>query len=316
MKSDQKTQSKKTSSSENSISDISCVDLSTFLKQKKLILMDGSIGTQLEYLGAAMGGQSNLSHPELVLKIHKNYTGCGCDMLITNTLTMNRIFIETHEMDIDVREVNLTGVQLAKQAANQDQYILGNISSTGQLLEPYGDLSESAAYQAFMEQAAVLKEGSVDGFIIETMIDLKEALSALKACREVASLPVIVSMAFSTPKKEGRTIMGNSARECAIALTKSGAQAVGANCGDIDPFEMAEIISIMHNETKLPIIAQPNAGKPRWINNKTTFDMDPVRFVEGIAACVSAGARLVGGCCGTSPDHISAVAQMEVKHRS
>ena len=228
----------KTDPSLNSSAKISRMDLSAFLKKKELILLDGSMGTQLEHLGAVMGGQSNLSHPELVREIHKNYAGCGSDMLITNTLTMNRIFIENHKLGIDVREVNLTGVQLAKEAANQDQYILGNISSTGQLLKPYGDLSESTAHQAFVEQAALLDEQGVDGFIIETMIDLKEALSALKACREVASLPVIVSMAFSTTKKEGRTIMGNSARECAIALTESGAEAVGANCGDIDPFTL------------------------------------------------------------------------------
>lgn len=291
------------------------MNLTTFLKKKELILLDGSMGTQLEHLGAVMGGQSNLSHPEQVLEIHKNYTRCGCDMLITNTLTMNRIFIEAHKMDIDVREVNWTGVQLAKEAASQGQYILGNISSTGQLLEPYGDLSESAAHQTFAEQAVVLEEGGVDGLIIETMIDLKEALSACRACQEVSSLPVMVSMVFSTLKKGGRTIMGQSAQECAITLTESGAQAIGANCGDIDPFEMAEIVSIMHNSTHLPIIAQPNAGKPKWINNRTTFDMDPDRFSEGMNECIEAGAKIVGGCCGTSPEHITAVAQM-IKKRS
>ncbi len=292
------------------------MDLSTYLKKKELILMDGSMGTQLEQLGSEMGGQSNLSHPQHVLRIHQNYVACGCDMLITNTLTMNRIFIETHKMDIDIREVNLAGVQLAKQAADQNQYILGNISSTGKLLEPYGDLPESKARQAFAEQAALLQEGGVDGFIIETVMDLKEALSALRACSEVSSLPVIVSMAFSTPEKGGRTAMGNSARDCSSALTESGAQAVGTNCGDIDPFQMAEIVSMMRDETDLPIVAQPNAGKPKWINNRTTFDMDPARFSEGIAMCIDAGAKLVGGCCGTSPDHISSVAQMVIKHRS
>ncbi|MBN2029822.1 homocysteine S-methyltransferase family protein [bacterium] len=274
------------------------------------------MGTQLEHLGSEMGGQSNLSHPEHVLKIHQHYAECGCDMLITNTLTMNRIFIEIHKMDIDVREVNLIGVQLAKQAANPDQYILGNISSTGVMLEPYGDLPESKARQAFAEQAALLQEGGVDGFIIETMMDLKEALSALRACKEVSSLPVMVSMAFSTPEKGGRTIMGNSARECATALTESGAQAIGANCGDIDPFQMAKIVSIMHIETRQPIIAQPNAGRPKWFNSRTTFDMDPARFSEGIAACIQNGAKLIGGCCGTSPDHISAVVQMFKKHQT
>jgi 5-methyltetrahydrofolate--homocysteine methyltransferase len=204
--------------------------------------------------------------------------------------------------------VNVAGVTLAKQAAGQGQYILGDMSSTGKLLEPYGNLKESAAYEAFAEQAALLEEGGVDGFIIETMIDLKEALLALRACKEVSSLPVIVTMAFSTPKNGGRTIMGNAAQECATALTKSGAQAVGANCGDIDPFQMAEIVSQIRSATELPVVAKPNAGRPRLVDNKTVFDMPPAEFVKGIKECISAGAHMVGGCCGTSPEHICALA--------
>ena len=271
------------------------------------------MGTQLAERGAVMGGQSTLSHPDKVLAIHKDYSQCGCHILITNTLTMNRIFIENHKVGVDVREVNVAGVQLAKEAAGQDQYILGDMSSAGKLLEPYGDLKESAAYEAFAEQAALLEEGGVDGFIIETMIDLKEALCALRACKEVSALPVIVTMAFSTPNKGGRTIMGNAAQECAKALTESEAQAVGADCGDIDPFQMAEIISTMRSATDLPVLAKPNAGRPRWVDHKTVFDMAPGEFVQGIRECISAGATMVGGCCGTSPEHICDLADAIIK---
>lgn len=276
--------------------------------KKKVILLDGAMGTQLLDRGFTMGGQSNLSSPEQVLGIHKKYSQCGCHILITNTLTMNRIYIETHNIGVDVREVNLAGAKLAKKAADKNQYVLGNISSTGQLLDPYGNLPESAAYTAFAEQSSLLAEEGVDGFIIETMIDLREALCALRACRDVSSLPVIVSMAFSASKNGGRTIMGNSAEECAIALAESGALAVGANCGDIDPLQMAEIVRTMRKATKLPVLAQPNAGKPNLIDNKTQFDMSPADFSKGIVKCIHAGAQLVGGCCGTSPEHISAVA--------
>jgi 5-methyltetrahydrofolate--homocysteine methyltransferase len=289
------------------------MDLSTFLTKKDLILFDGAMGTQLAERGAAMGGKSNLVHPDTVLAIHKDYAQCGCHILITNTFAMNRVFIETHRVGVDVRTVNVAGAQLTKQAAGQDQYILGDISSTGKLLEPYGDLKESAAYDTFAEQAALLEEGGVDGFIIETMTDLKEALCALRACKEASSLPVIVTMAFSTPKNGGRTIMGNTARECASALTEAGAQAVGANCGDIDPFQMAEIVSTMRSVTNLPILAKPNAGRPRLVDNKTVFDMSPPEFVKGIQECISAGTTMVGGCCGTSPDHICALADTIIK---
>jgi 5-methyltetrahydrofolate--homocysteine methyltransferase len=289
------------------------MDLSTLLVSKDVILLDGAMGTQLGERGAVMGGQSNLSHPDQVLAIHKDYSQCGCHILITNTFVMNRVFIETHKVGVDVRAVNVAGALLAKQAAGQDQYILGDMSSTGKLLEPYGDLKESAAYEAFTEQATLLEEGGVDGFIIETMIDLKEALCALRACKEAFLLPIIVTMAFTSPKNGGRTIMGNAAQECATALTEAGAQAVGANCGDIDPFEMAEIVSTMRNATDLPLLAKPNAGRPRLVDNKTVFDMSPPEFVKGIMECISAGATMVGGCCGTSPEHICALADTIIK---
>ena len=287
------------------------MDLSTFLTKKDLILLDGAMGTQLAERGAVMGGQSNLSHPDTVLAIHKDYAQCGCHILIANTFAMNRAYIETHK--VDVRKVNVAGAQLAKQAAGQGQYILGDMSSSGKLLEPYGELKESAAYEAFAEQAGLLEEGGVDGFIIETMTDLKEALLALRACKEVSALPVIVTIAFSTPKNGGRTIMGNAAQECAQALTEAGAQVVGANCGDIDPFQMAEIVSAMRSATDLPILAKPNAGRPRVVDNKTVFDMLPGEFVQGIKECISAGATMVGGCCGTSPEHICALADAIIK---
>jgi 5-methyltetrahydrofolate--homocysteine methyltransferase len=289
------------------------MDLSTFLTKKDLILLDGGMGTQLAERGAVMGGQSTLSRPDTVLAIHKDYAQCGCHILIANTFAMNRVYIETHKLDIDVRTVNVTGVQLAKQAADHDQYILGDIGSTGKLLEPYGDLKEPAAFEAFAEQAVLLEEGGVDGFIIETMTDLKEALCALRACKEVSALPVIVTIAFSTPKNGGRTIMGNKAEECARAIAGAGAQAVGANCGDIDPFQMAEIVAAMHSVTDLPILAKPNAGRPRLVDNKTVFDMSSEEFVKGIKECISAGATMVGGCCGTAPDHICALADIIIK---
>jgi methionine synthase I (cobalamin-dependent) len=230
------------------------------------------------------------------------------DLLITNTLTMNRLYIEKQNMGIDVREVNLAGARLAKSAARQGQYVLGDMSTTGRLLKPYGDLAEADAYEAFKEQAAILAEGGVDGYIIETMFSLKETLCALRACKEVASLPVIASLAFKTAAKGGRTEMGDSARQCAQALGEGGASVVGANCGDLGPSEMAEVVSVFCSATPLPVVAQPNAGKPRLAGNQTVFDMGPAEFAEGVSKCLQAGARLVGGCCGTTPAHIRAVA--------
>ncbi|UCC17179.1 MAG: homocysteine S-methyltransferase family protein [Dehalococcoidales bacterium] len=276
----------------------------------KTVLLDGAMGTQLDEMGLEMGGKANISHPDAVSNIHKSYIACGVDIITTNTLTMNRVFIESHKVGVDVRDVNLAGARLAINAVHGGQYVLGDISSTGRLLKPYGDLSLDKAYEAFEEQAALLVEGGVDGFIIETMTDLKEALCALRACKKVADIPAIATMAFNTLKDEGYTIMGDSARDCAAALTAEGACTVGVNCGSLDPYQIAEIVSRMKMVTPLPIIVQPNAGKPRLVDRRTTFDMNPNDFAIGMQHCIKSGAGLVGGCCGTSPAHIQAIANL------
>jgi len=281
--------------------------LSEFIESKDIILLDGAMGTQLAISGLEMGGHNNVTHPQQVLDIHREYVACGCDILITNTLSMNRIYIETHQLGITVEEVNIEGVRLAKSAAGSQKYILGDISSTGKLLAPYGDLAEEDAYKAFFEQASALAKGGVDGFIIETMIDLREALCALQACKAAAPLPIMTSMAFAGSHNGGRTVMGNSARECANALTKEGVVAIGANCGDLGPNQMASVIAALRKETSLPILSMPNAGTPKLIDNQTVFDLSPEDFASGIGDCIQAGARLVGGCCGTTPAHIRAV---------
>jgi 5-methyltetrahydrofolate--homocysteine methyltransferase len=282
----------------------------SLLRTKPVILLDGAMGTELDKRGLMGRGRANLESPDAVLEIHQAYSQCGCDALTTNTLTMNRIYIETHNVDVSVQQVNLAGVQLADRAAGCGQYVLGNISSTGQLLQPYGTYTEAQFCNAFREQAKILAEAHVDGFVIETVFDLREAVVALRACKEISSLPTIVSIAFQTEDKGGRTMMGDTAEQCARQLTAAGADVVGANCGDLDPSQMATVVALLKEATDLPILAQPNAGRPRLVGDKTVFDMAPGPFAEGIAECIRAGARIVGGCCGTGPEHIRAVAEM------
>ena len=286
------------------------VRLAEFISNReRLILIDGSMGTQLAAAGVPMGGQTCLSHPEAVAAIHRRYADIGIDLIITNTLTMNRIFIETHKVGVDVRQVNLAGARLARESIHKGQYVLGDISSTGKLLKPSGQLNESDAYESFKEQAAILAEGGVDGLIIETMTDLKEALCALRACK-TTGLPVIVSISFETLKNGGRTVMGNTARDCAQALSLENPAALGTNCGSITPSEMAEIVSYMREVTALPIMVEPNAGRPRFTAGRSEFNMSPDDFASGVLKCTEAGAIMVGGCCGTSPTHIQAMADL------
>jgi 5-methyltetrahydrofolate--homocysteine methyltransferase len=281
-------------------------DFLDFLNRKDIILFDGAMGTQLDELGLPMSGVVNLSHPEQVVNVHRTYLKSGAQILITNTLTMNRPFIEAHDLSVDVREVNLAGVKLAN-AVGDDHFVLGDISSTGILLEPYGELADDEAFEGFLEQAQALAEGGVDGFIVETMYDLKESLLAVRACRGVSDLPIIATIAFTTAKNGGRTIMGDSAIECARQLENAGVSVLGANCGDLTPEFMADVIGEMCPVTDLPLLAQPNAGSPELVDGETVFRMDPEEFATGIQKCIDAGASLVGGCCGSTPDHIQAV---------
>jgi 5-methyltetrahydrofolate--homocysteine methyltransferase len=279
------------------------------LESDDIILLDGAIGTELDKRGLMGRASNNLDAPEVVLQIQREYAQCGCNAITTNTLTMNRIFIDTHNMGVSVQDVNRAGVEIARKAAGEDRFVLGDMSSTGQLLEPYGTYKQSQFYDAFKEQAEILAEVGVDGFIIETVFDLAEALCALRACKDGFSLPVIVSIAYATETKGARTIMGNSAEDCAKELTDARADVIGANCGDLDPNQMAVVVALLRSATTVPILAQPNAGKPKLIEDKTIFDMTPEPFVRGISECVEAGARIVGGCCGTTPEHIRAVAK-------
>jgi len=286
------------------------MNLREYLESRKILLLDGGMGTQLDKRGLMSRGTINLDHPEAVVDIHKEYCRCGCNALITNTLTMNRIYIETHNVQVDIRQVNTAGVKLAREAAADGQFVLGDISSTGQMLEPYGTYKEAQFYDAFVEQAEILAEAGVDGFIIETVFDLNEALCALRACKDKTNLPIIVSLTFKTETDGGRTIMGNTAADCAKEITVAGADAIGINCGDLDPAEMAVVVSLLKSATTLPIAAQPNAGKPKLIDDKTIFEMGPEQFAAGVEKCIDAGATLVGGCCGTSPQHIQALADI------
>ena len=170
-----------------------------------------------------------------MVQVHREYLNAGSMAVITNTLTMNSAFIRSHGLNIDVTAVNIEGAKLAREAVQGKAYVLGNLSSTGRLLEPYGDFSEKAALDSLVEQAGLLRDGGVDGFIIETIIDLREAILAVKACKEVSTLPVLACIAFDMERNGGRTVMGNSAAECAYALQEEGVSALGANCGSIDP---------------------------------------------------------------------------------
>lgn len=275
-----------------------------------ILIFDGAMGTQLEQRGAPAGGESNLKAPEIVVQVQKAYVDAGSGAIIANTFCLCDIYAKSHKMDFDIVEANIKGVELARSAAGGNAMVMGDIGPTGQMLKPYGDFDEEQFYETFLAQAKILAKAGVDAFIIETMSDLKEAVCAVKACSKNFDIPVIASMTYSTERDGGRTVMGDRAGYCAAALAEAGAAVIGANCGELAPQQMATIIGSYRAAVDLPLLAQPNAGKPRIEGDVTVYDMGPAEFAEGIRTCIEAGARLVGGCCGTSPAHIKAVADM------
>lgn len=283
------------------------MDLLKVIDDRKVIIFDGAMGTELARRGLETSGTINLTGPQHILDFHREYIEAGVDVLTTNTFTMNRISAESHGPAIDWREANLAGVRLAREAIAGDRFVFGDLGPTGKLLEPYGTYTEEQFYDNFREQALILAEGGADGLIIETMTDLREALCALKACKAAAELPVIVTMSYATTAKGGRTVMGSTVAEVAIALEENGADAVGANCGELSPEEMAQIAALYKEHTSLPVLIQPNAGKPKLVEGRTVYDMSPEDFADGMIKCLESGASLIGGCCGTTLDHLKAV---------
>ena len=277
------------------------------LSKKQILVFDGAMGTQLAARGGEQGPISNLTHPDIVVAIHGDYLAAGADVLLTNTLTANRISLEHAGLADKFEEINRGGAELCRKAAGNRCYVCGDMTSTGKFMEPLGDYTEQQFYDNAAEQARILAEGGVDLIIIETMADVREACIDVRAVKDATDLPVIASIAFDPAGSDFRTMMGDTIEKAVMDLAAAGADAIGVNCGTIDPFEASEVIARMRKLTDLPLAAQPNAGKPELSAGQVIFRLSPQEFADGVVKCVEAGATLVGGCCGTTPTHIAAL---------
>ncbi|MEN6370462.1 MAG: homocysteine S-methyltransferase family protein [Armatimonadota bacterium] len=277
------------------------------IREGRILIFDGAMGTQLEERGVHPGPEANLKSPEIVIDVHKAYIDAGADVLITNTLTANRIALERSGESGKIAEYNTAGVEICRKAAGDRAYVAGDISSTGQFMEPYGDYTEDQFHEVFSEQAKILEGAGADLIIIETMTALNETIVAVKACKSATSLPVIASMSFDPGAAGPRTMMGNDVESFVKKIDEAGADIIGTNCGGMTPEQMAEVIATMRGVTNKPIIAEPNAGVPELIDGQAQFNLGPDGFAEGAIKCVKSGAQLIGGCCGTSPAHIAAL---------
>jgi 5-methyltetrahydrofolate--homocysteine methyltransferase len=279
------------------------------LAKKRVVLFDGGMGSTLVSLGLPEGEcpeSWNLAHPEVIRDIHRKYLEAGADIIETNTFGANQLRLVSFGYDNRVEEINARAVKIAKEVCPEDKFVAGDIGPCGGFLKPVGKVSIEELEESFLEQAKALSQAGVDLFFIETMYDLREALTAIKAIKNVSDLPIFVSMTFDKKPKGYFTIMGNTISECASELRKAGADVIGANC-TLGSKEMIGLIEELRKHTDLPIIAQPNAGKPEFVQNKLTYPQDSKSFVEDMMKIIKAGANFVGGCCGTTPEFISEI---------
>jgi 5-methyltetrahydrofolate--homocysteine methyltransferase len=252
----------------------------------------------------------NLTHPERVLAIQRRYVAAGSECLITNTFGGSRIMLNRHSEADHVVEVNKAGVTIARQAfGDQEGYVLGDIGPFGGLLEPFGDFTESQVRSAIEEQAAALVDAGADAVIIETQTSLEELLIGIRASQAAGAKCIIGSMAFDVTLDGStfRTMMGIEPERAAEFMEGNGAHIVALNCGTGMEMERArDAVERYKNVTSLPVMVQPNAGKPQLINMKVVYDETPEQMVKGLIPLLRAGANIVGSCCGSTPEHIRA----------
>ena len=282
--------------------------------EKRPLVCDGAMGTQLIARGlppGVCGEKWNLDRPEQVEAIHRAYRQAGCDLIITNTFGGCEPALARHGLADRVRDINRAGAEIASRVAGHDAWVLGDIGPSGTFLEPVGDMSPRMLAEHFRQQAAALLEGGADAIIIETMEDPNEMMIAIHSVHEVASCPVIASYAFGRAQGDSfRTSFGAAVEDAIDTALRAGAAVVGANCGtklSLDDYaRLAErIIAVAAGR---PVIIQPNAGPPRLVGDKTVYDATPDDLGRLARRLVDMGVRIVGGCCGTTPDHIAAVA--------
>lgn len=275
--------------------------------QKKILLLDGASGTELQLRGMPAGVCPEvwcLEHPQTIQEVHRSYKEAGSDMVYTCTFGANRLKLAEFGAE-NVKEVNAALARLARQAVGKDVLIAGDMGPTGRFVEPFGDLPFEEAVAAFREQAEGLIAGGVDCFVIETMIDIQEARAALLAVKELGDYFTIVTMTY---EQDGRTLNGTDPVTALITLQSLGADAVGCNCS-AGPDGMMDWIGAMKPYATVPLVAKPNAGLPKLKGKKTVFDMDAASFGAFGKPFAEIGLGLLGGCCGTTPAHIRALAE-------
>jgi len=291
-----------------------------------LFLLDGAMGTQLIARGIEAGTCNdclNIKSPDIISDIHCSYFEAGSDAVLTNTFGANKYALGRYGFAEEIARINNAGARIARRLARDEKYVLGDIGPSGDFLQPLGGLKPKELKDAFAAQAQALLAGGVDGFIIETMTALDEATIVIEAVKSVCGkLPVFASMAFDKVAGGFRTMMGVDVELAVVKMVSLGVDAVGFNCGTATLNEYVELaqkfVSAVDtlqkkrgtsHESRVTIFAEPNAGKPELVDGKAVYKVTPDDFAAAAEKIHSLGVNIIGGCCGTGPEHISAISK-------
>ncbi|GMV96099.1 MAG: homocysteine S-methyltransferase family protein [Phycisphaerae bacterium] len=274
----------------------------------KVTVADGAWGTELDRLGCPPGfcrEEWNVTRPELVLSVARSYVAAGARIILTNTFGANRYVLERHGRADQVAAFNRAGAALSKQAAGKQARVFGSIGPSGKIVM-MGEVDDGELYEAFREQACALAEGGADGLVVETMTELAEAVTAVRAAKTTGLL-VVASMTFDSGKERVNTMMGVTPAQAVKALTDAGADLIGCNCGiGIDNY--VKVTAMLRAGTDKPIWVKANAGLPEIEGGKVVYRVTPQEYAAKTRELAKAGANVIGGCCGTTPDFIKALA--------
>ncbi len=285
--------------------------LMSWLNERGVLIADGATGTMLQRAGLPAGmapERWNLENPDAVRALYRSYVEAGADLILTNTFGGSVVRLKRESLADQVHEINLAAARLAVETLGDAALAVGDIGPTGEMLAPLGLLSYEVAVAAFAEQAEALAEGGVHAILIETMSDLSEMQAAIEGVRQVTDLPLLGSMSFDT---KGRTMMGVKPEKAVVALQAVGVDVIGANCGRTLTETLEAVLKMRQAAPDALLMAKPNAGLPHAEGQNLVYDVTPdvmaeyaLRFVE------EAGVRIFGGCCGSTPEHISAIARV------